>query len=72
MELKNNIYAVKRQLEKVYNGRNLAQKEDQLRLLKQELAQLQEEKEGLEKIKREQAGHLTQISNEEQYQQRLQ
>jgi hypothetical protein len=42
MEMKNKIYTVKRQLEKVYNNRNMINKEEDLRLLKQELRQLDE------------------------------
>ena len=38
--MKGKIYSVKRQLEKVYNNRNLVGKEEQLRTLKQELKQL--------------------------------
>lgn len=40
LEMKNKIYSVKRQLEKVYNNRNMINKEEQLRALKQELRQL--------------------------------
>ncbi len=35
--MKNKIYTVKRQLEKIYNNRNMINKEDKLRALKQEL-----------------------------------
>ena len=40
VELKNKIQSVKRQLEQVYNNRNLVAKEQQLRTLRQELKDL--------------------------------
>lgn len=38
--MKNKIYNVKRQLEKIYHNRNLISKEEELRSLKQELKEL--------------------------------
>ena len=40
VQLKNKIQSVKRQLEQVYNNRNLVAKEQQLRTLRQELKDL--------------------------------
>jgi hypothetical protein len=40
VELKNKIQSVKRQLEQVYNNRNLVAKEQQLRMLRKELKDL--------------------------------
>lgn len=61
--MKNKICIVKRQLENVYNNRNMINKEDQLRNLKQELRQLEDEKQGLTRIKLDQSKNLRNLKN---------
>ena len=52
MNLKNKIFLTKRQLEHVYDSRGVQGKEDELKNLQKELKVLQDEKEGLMRIKR--------------------
>jgi chromosome segregation ATPase len=70
-EMKGKIYGVKRQLEKIYNNRNLVSKEQHLRALKQQLHQLDEEKLSLLRIKNEQASHLKALASEQHYQDKI-
>lgn len=65
MELKNKIFVVKRQLENVYDNRGILGKEDELKNLKGELKALEDEKEALLKVKKEQTKALKVIKNEE-------
>ena len=66
MNLKNKIFLTKRQLEHVYDSRGVQGKEDELKNLQKELKVLQDEKEALMKVKREQtkALKLTRSDNE--------
>lgn len=64
MQLKNKIFLTKRQLEHVYDSRGIQGKEDELRALQKELKNLQSQKEGLMKIKKEQAKALKVIKND--------
>ena len=52
MNLKNKIFLTKRQLEHVYDSRGVQGKEDELKNLQKELKTLQDEKEGLMRVKR--------------------
>lgn len=63
-ELKNKITLVKRQLENVYDNKTITAKEDNLKLLKNELKSLEDEKSALMKIKKEQNKALKSMKNE--------
>lgn len=62
-ELKNKITLVKRQLENVYDNRTIIAKEDNLKMLKNELKSLEDEKAALMRIKREQNKALKSMKN---------
>jgi len=64
MNLKNKIFLTKRQLEHVYDSRGVQGKEDELKNLQKELNVLQDEKEALMKVKREQTKALKLIRND--------
>lgn len=64
MNLKNKIFLTKRQLEHVYDSRGVQGKEDELKNLQKELKTLQDEKEGLMRVKREQTKALKLIKND--------
>jgi hypothetical protein len=67
MNLKNKIFLTKRQLEHVYDSRGVQGKEDELKNLQKELKVLQDEKEALMKVKREQTKALKLIRNDNEY-----
>lgn len=69
--MKNKIYTVKRQLEKIYNNRNMINKEDKLRALKQELRLLDQEKESLLRIKNQHNKNIKNLSTEQEYQEKV-
>jgi hypothetical protein len=71
MSLKNKIHVIKRHLESIYNNRTLLAKEDELKYLKIELENLEEEKKNLLKIKQDQNRVLKIIKNEEEYEDRI-
>jgi hypothetical protein len=71
MSLKNKIHIIKRQLESVYNNRTLLAKEDELKYLKTELENLEQEKKSLLKIKQDQNRALKIIKNEEEYEEKI-
>lgn len=67
MNLKNKIFLTKRQLEHVYDSRGVQGKEDELKNLQKQLKTLQDEKEGLMRVKREQTKALKLIKNDNEY-----
>lgn len=67
MQLKNKIFLTKRQLEHVYDSRGIQGKEDELKALQKELKNLQSEKEGLLRIKKEQNKALKVMRNDGEY-----
>jgi hypothetical protein len=64
MNLKNKIFLTKRQLEHVYDSRGVQGKEDELKNLQKELKVLQDEKDALLRVKREQSKALKLIRND--------
>lgn len=64
MSLKNKIFVIKRQLEHVYDSRGIQGKEDELKNLQKELETLQNQKNALVKVKKEQTKALKLIRND--------
>lgn len=71
MNLKNKIFLTKRQLQHVYDSRGIQGKEDELKNLQKQLKVLQEEKEALLKVKRQQTKALKMIKNDNEYEQKV-
>ena len=61
----------KRQLEHVYDSRGVQGKEDELKNLQKELKVLQDEKDALLRVKREQSKALKMIRNDNQYEEKV-
>lgn len=64
MNLKNKIFLTKRQLQHVYDSRGIQGKEDELKNLQKDLKVLQDEKDALLKVKKEQTKALKLIRND--------
>lgn len=71
MNLKNKIFLTKRQLEHVYDSRGVQGKEDELKNLQKQLKVLQDEKEALMKVKRQQTKALKLIRNDNEYEEKV-
>ncbi len=71
MSLKNKIFVIKRQLEHVYDSRGIQGKEDELKNLQKELEMLQNQKNALVKVKKEQTKALKLIRNDHQYEDKI-
>lgn len=64
MDVKNKIFVLKRELDSVFNNQIIQEKENHLTHIKQKLKILEDEKEGLIKIKKGQSKALKTIKNE--------
>ena len=62
--MKNKIFVVKRELDSVFNNQVIQEKENHLVHIRQKLKLLEDEKEGLMKIKKGQSKALKTIKNE--------
>ncbi len=71
MSLKNKIFVIKRQLEHVYDSRGIQGKEDELKNLQKELEMLQNQKNALVKVKKEQTKALKLIRNDHEYEDKI-
>lgn len=71
MSLKSKIMQTKKQLELVYDSRGVQGKEDELKNIQKQLKILQDEKDALVRVKREQTKALKLIRNDAEYENKL-
>lgn len=63
VEVKNRIFELKRQLDSVFNNQIVQEREDKLKQVKKKLQELENEKDGLLKIKKIQAKAIKTVKN---------
>lgn len=63
VEVKNRIFELKRQLDSVFNNQIVQEREDKLKQVKKKLEELENEKDGLLKIKKIQAKAIKTVKN---------
>lgn len=63
VDVKNRIFELKRQLDSVFNNQIVQEREDKLKQVKKKLEELENEKDGLLKIKKIQAKAIKTVKN---------